>query len=40
MIRAAEAALILSDKMNNAYIREVFDDTVILSGQQYMPFHA
>jgi hypothetical protein len=40
MIRAAEAAMLLSDRMNNAYTRAVFEDTFILSGQQYMPFHA
>lgn len=32
MIRAAEAAMLLSDRMNNAYVRSVFDDTFILSG--------
>ena len=32
--------MLLSDRMNNAYVRELFEDTVILSGQQYMPFHA
>lgn len=40
MIRAAEAAMVLSDKMNNAYIRANFEDTFIVSGQQFMPFHA
>ena len=33
MIRAAEAAMVLSDKMNNAYIRAVFEDTYIVAGQ-------
>jgi hypothetical protein len=33
MIRSAEAAMVLSDKMNNAYIRAVFEDTYIVSGQ-------
>lgn len=28
----------LSDKMNNAYIRSVFNDTYLVSGQQFMPF--
>jgi len=40
MIRAAEAAMVLADRMNNAYLRTVFDDTYIVSGQQFMPFHA
>lgn len=33
MIRSAEAASLLSDKMNNAYIKSIFDDTHIISGQ-------
>ena len=40
IIRAAEAAMILSDRMNGAYVREVFEDTYIVAGQQLMPFHA
>ena len=32
VIRAAEAAMLLSDKMNNAYTRAIFEDTYILSG--------
>jgi len=32
MLRPAEAAMVLSDRMNNAYIRSVFDDTYIISG--------
>ena len=40
MLRGAEAAMVLSDRMNNAYLRSVFADTYVVSGQQFMPFHA
>ena len=40
VIRAAEAAMVLSDRMNNAYIRSVLNDTYVISGQQFMPFNA
>ena len=38
--RPAEGALALSDRMNQAYIRSIFPDTYIVSGQQFMPFKA
>jgi hypothetical protein len=40
MLRSPEGALMLSDRMNNAYIRSVFNDTYVISGQQFMPFNA
>lgn len=40
LIRAAEGAMVLTDRMNNAYIKSVFNDTHVVSGQQYMPFFA
>jgi hypothetical protein len=30
----------LADRMNNAYIRTIFNDTFLVSGTQYMPFKA
>ena len=40
MIRPTEGALMLSDRMNNAYIRSIIDDTYVISGHQFMPFQA
>jgi hypothetical protein len=36
--RPTEAILTLSDRMNNAYISQIFNETFVLSGQQFMPF--
>lgn len=32
MVRPTEGALMLTDRMNNAYIRSIFDDTYVVSG--------
>ena len=40
VLRPIEGALQFQDKMNAAYIRELFPDTHIMSGQQFMPFKA
>lgn len=37
-MRPSEGAMQLADRMNNAYIRSIFNDTYIVSGQQFMPF--
>jgi hypothetical protein len=36
--KAIEAAMGLSDKINKAFIHEVFNDTFVISGQHLMPF--
>jgi hypothetical protein len=40
VIRAPEAAMMVADRMNQAYLRLHFNDTYVVSGQQFMPFHA
>jgi hypothetical protein len=30
--------MMMSDRMNNAYIRTIFEDTYVVSGMQFMPF--
>ena len=30
--------MILQDKMNQAYLRNIFNDTIVISGQMWMPF--
>jgi hypothetical protein len=38
VMRPTEGAVSLMDRMNQAYIRSIFNDTFLLSGQQLMPF--
>lgn len=38
IMRPTEGAMQLIDRMNNAYLRTHFNDTYIVSGQQFMPF--
>lgn len=38
VMRPTEGAMQLIDRMNNAYIRSHFNDTFVISGQQFMPF--
>ena len=38
LLRQAEGAMLLSDLMNGAYIRSIFNETYINSGQIFMPF--
>jgi len=38
MMRITEGAIMLQDKINQAYIRTLFPDTYVVSGLQFMPF--
>lgn len=38
MMLPTEGAMALTDRINQAYIRSIFNDTHILAGQQFMPF--
>jgi len=38
IMRPTEGTLALADRMNQAYIRSIFNETYIISGQQFMPF--
>lgn len=38
VMRPSEGAMQLTDKMNQAYIRSIFNDTYLINGQQLMPF--
>lgn len=39
-MRPTEGAMQLQDKMNQAYIRSIFNNTYLVVGQQFMPFKA
>ncbi len=38
MIRTVEGQIQVADMLNQAYIRELFNDTYVISGVQFMPF--
>lgn len=38
VMRPSEGALSLMDRMNQAYLRSIFNDTILLTGQQVIPF--
>lgn len=38
LMRPTEGTLQLSDRINQAYMRKLFNDTFVLAGQQFMPF--
>jgi len=40
VLRPSEGAMLVSDRLNNAYIRSIFEDTFVVSGHQFMPFQA
>lgn len=40
LLRTSEGAMVMVDRLNNAYISSVFNNTHVISGQQYMPFYA
>jgi len=38
LLRTVEGSFIISDMLNQAYIRSLFEDTIVQSGIQFMPF--
>ena len=38
MIRTVEGQIQVADMLNQAYMRELFNDTFVISGVQFMPF--
>jgi hypothetical protein len=36
--RPVEAAMALSDRVNQGYLRTLFNDTQVIAGQQLMPY--
>jgi len=38
MMRPIEGSMLLADKVNQAYMKSVFNDTYVISGMQFMPF--
>lgn len=38
LLRPTEGALAMADRINQAYMRTIFNDTHIMAGQQFMPF--
>ena len=37
-IRSVDGALTVSDMMNQAYMRELFNDTTVIGGVSFFPF--
>jgi hypothetical protein len=40
VLRPVEGSLLMTDKINQAYTRELFKNSTVISGLQFMPFEA